>query len=109
MGIYMYNASFELIGTCKGHTSYITAVDFSKDGTCMRSNSGDYELLFWDASTTDYKQNASGRSDYKDTEWATQSAKMAWTVEGIYPKGVDGTYVNSVCGSNDGNYICTGA
>lgn len=71
----------------------------------MRSNSGDYELLFWDNTG---KQDPSGRSNYKNTNWGSHTAKMAWTVEGIYPKGADGTYVNGVCASNDGNYILTG-
>jgi WD40 repeat protein len=33
---------------------------------------------------------------------------MAWTVEGIYPKGADGTFINSVCASPDGQFIMTG-
>jgi microtubule-associated protein-like 1/2 len=91
--------------TCKAHTSYITACDWDESSSIMRSNSGDYELLFWDAQGN---QDPSGRSNYVDTKWATHTAKMAWTVEGIYPGGVDGTYVNSVCASNDENFILTG-
>lgn len=103
--IYVYDGSFNLMYKTSGHSSYITAVDWDESGTIMRSNSGDYELLFWDAQG---KQDASGRSNYKDTKWATQTAKMAWTVEGIYPAGADGTYVNSVTASNDEAFICTG-
>jgi len=46
--IRVYDSSFQLLGTCNGHTSYVTAVDWDAAGECMRSNSGDYELLFWD-------------------------------------------------------------
>lgn len=103
--IYVYDTSYNLIGTCTKHTSYITAIDWAEDGSCMRSNSGDYELLFWDS---EFNQNTSGRSDYQNTVWGSHTAKMTWNVEGVYPAGADGTYVNSVCASNDGAFICTG-
>jgi WD40 repeat protein len=48
--IYVYKAEdWSLIGKCEGHHSYITALDWSEDGKWIRTNSGDYELLFWDA------------------------------------------------------------
>ena len=36
---------------CKGHHSFISHLDFSKDGKVLQSVSGDYELLFWDVAT----------------------------------------------------------
>ena len=41
-------------------------------------------------------------------KFATQTAKFGWCVDGIFPRGVDGTHINSVCGSPDGSLICTG-
>jgi WD40 repeat protein len=32
----------------KGHTSYITHLDWSKDGRIVQSNCGAYEILYWD-------------------------------------------------------------
>jgi len=50
--IYVYKAEdWSLVGKCHGHHSYITALDWSDDNKWIRSNSGDYELLFWDAAT----------------------------------------------------------
>lgn len=103
--IRVYDSSYNLVGTCRGHSSYITAVDWDESSKIMRSNSGDYELLFWDENCN---QDASGRSNYQNTVWASHTAKMAWTVEGIYPKGADGTFINSVCASPDGQFIMTG-
>lgn len=103
--IYVYDASYNCIGKCTGHSSYITAVDWSEDSKTMRSNCGAYELLFWNE---DCSQDPSGRTNYQNTTWASHTAKMAWTVEGIYPKGADGTYVNSVCATPDGEHILTG-
>lgn len=41
-------------------------------------------------------------------EWATHHAKFGWLVEGIFPLGTDGTHINSVDFSKDGNLIATG-
>jgi echinoderm microtubule-associated protein-like 1/2 len=103
--IYMYDNLGNPNGVCKGHTSFITAIDIAEDGSYLRSNSGDYELLFWDNMG---KQDPSGRSNTQDTVWKTQSALMAWHCEGIYPPGADGTYVNSVTASPDGSFLATG-
>jgi WD40 repeat protein len=45
--VYDAKNDFALIGTCTGHSSYIQALDWSQDGSYIRTNSGDYELLFW--------------------------------------------------------------
>ena len=49
--IYIFDVEkkFRRIGICRGHTSYITHIDFSLNGDFMQSNSGDYELLYWQA------------------------------------------------------------
>ena len=46
--IYIYNTSdWSLKGTCKGHSSYIMAIDFCAHNNYLRSNCGAYELLFF--------------------------------------------------------------
>jgi microtubule-associated protein-like 1/2 len=49
--IYIYQRTgvphkFNRIGKCNGHSSFILHLDWSVDGEYLRSNSGDYELLF---------------------------------------------------------------
>lgn len=104
--VYDATAGFSLIGTCTGHSSYIQSLDWSQDGTYIRTNSGDYELLFWMVPSCD--QDKDGMSNTKGTAWATNTVKIAWHVRGIFPKGVDGTHVNGVESSPDGALLATG-
>ena len=50
--IYIYNITqkgkYSPHGKLKGHSSYITALDWSLDGSWIRSSCGAYELLFFD-------------------------------------------------------------
>lgn len=106
-GVYVYStADWSLIGRCKGHSSYITALDWSEDGKWIRSNCGAYELLFFEAATC--KHNPSGRSELKGTNWATTTCPLTWETEGVFPKGVDGTHVNKVGRDPSGAYLVTG-
>mmetsp|Transcript_7135 Transcript_7135/g.5399 ORF Transcript_7135/g.5399 Transcript_7135/m.5399 type:complete len:181 (-) Transcript_7135:51-593(-) len=104
--IYVYDSSsYNLVGTCKAHNSFIVSVDWSSDGKYIRSVCGAHELLFFNGET--YVQEKSGASDTVGTEWATSTAKFGWLVDGIFPKDVDGTHINGVDFSANGELICT--
>lgn len=62
----------------KKHSSYITHIDFSRDGNYLHSTCGAYELLFWDTNTG--KQMTSGASALKDECWSTWTTTLGWPV-----------------------------
>ena len=105
--IYVYDsATYALLGKCSAHNSFIVTLDWSLDGKFIRSCCGAHELLFHSGET--YKHDPSGASGTKDTEWATAHAKFGWLVDGIFPAGTDGTHINGVGFSKDGQLIATG-
>lgn len=108
--IYIYSVEEEgrkytKVGKCSGHSSFVTHIDWSSDGKLLQSNSGDYEMLFWDTETC--KQNVNGK-DLRDTEWHTYTCVLGYPVIGIWPEGSDGTDVNTVARSHDGTVLATG-
>lgn len=95
--IYIYEVSdegkmYHKVGRCSGHSSFVTHIDWSMDGQYLRSNSGDYEILYWHTKTC--KQETQ-KEDYRDLEWATQSCTLAFDSIGVWPDGADGTDVNN--------------
>ena len=101
--IYIYNTNAEgkyrPHGLLRGHSSYITALDWSLDGSWIRSSCGAYELLFFDPEGL--TQVPGGASATTSTTWANHTVKFGWFVEGIYPAGTDGTHINIVDMSKD--------
>ncbi|XP_046859210.1 echinoderm microtubule-associated protein-like 2 [Xenia sp. Carnegie-2017] len=88
-----------------GHSSYITHFDWSKDSQFIQSNSGDYEMLYWDVN--ECKQVSSSFS-MRDTEWDSWSCVLGLPVRGMWPEGADGTDINSCIRSHDKQYLVSG-
>ncbi|XP_063957676.1 77 kDa echinoderm microtubule-associated protein isoform X1 [Lytechinus pictus] len=108
--IYIYSVKetgrkYSKVGRCSGHSSFVTHIDWSADSTKLQSNSGDYELLFWDAETC---KQIVGSKETRDIEWATFTGVLGYPVCGIWPEGSDGTDVNTTARSGNGNILATG-
>lgn len=89
-----------------GHSSFITAIDWSVDSQYIRSVCGAYELLFFKAK--EKKRDPSGASNTIGTTWCDQTCKFGWNVQGVFPSGCDGSHINSVAMSKDQKLIASG-
>ncbi|XP_048516709.1 echinoderm microtubule-associated protein-like 2 isoform X2 [Dendroctonus ponderosae] len=101
--IYVYQVSddgmkYSRVGKCSGHSSFITHVDWAEDNQTLRSNSGDYELLFWNAGTCRQIPQA---SLMRDVEWSSNTCTLTFTTVGIWPENADGSDVNFCDRSHD--------
>ncbi|KAF2905825.1 hypothetical protein ILUMI_00361 [Ignelater luminosus] len=108
--VYVYQVSedgqkYSRVGRCMGHSSYVTHIDWSSDSQTIRSNSGDYELLYWNAGTC---RQVPQSSSFKDTEWATSTCTISFQTIGIWPENADGTDVNCSDRSHDSKLMATG-
>jgi len=104
--MYKYEEGVVLkLGKCSGHSSYVTHLDWSSDSTTILSNSGDYEVLAWDASNC--KQITSA-SSLRNIEWFSQTCTLGFNVIGIWPEGADGTDINACSRSRDKQMLCSG-
>ncbi|XP_032694863.1 echinoderm microtubule-associated protein-like 2 isoform X2 [Lontra canadensis] len=92
------------LGKCSGHSSFITHLDWAQDSSCFVTNSGDYEILYWDPATC--KQITSAEA-VRNVEWATATCVLGFGVFGIWSEGADGTDINAVARSHDGKLLAS--
>ncbi|XP_014471855.1 PREDICTED: echinoderm microtubule-associated protein-like 2 isoform X7 [Dinoponera quadriceps] len=116
--IYIYQVNddatkYSRVGRCMpkrirrhgGHSSFITHLDWSVDGQYLRSNSGDYELLYWNPGVC---RQIPQPSMLRNVDWATHTCVISFETIGIWPEGADGTDVNNCTRSGDGKLLGTG-
>ncbi|XP_043264483.1 echinoderm microtubule-associated protein-like 2 isoform X8 [Colletes gigas] len=116
--IYIYQVNgdatkYSRVGRCmpkrirrrRGHSSFITHVDWSTDGQYLRSNSGDYELLYWNPGVC---RQIPQPSTLRDIEWASHTCIISFETIGIWPEGADGTDINNCSRSSDSKLLATG-
>ncbi|KAM7398914.1 hypothetical protein PAMP_018218 [Pampus punctatissimus] len=107
--IYIYAVAdngrkYSRAGKCTGHSSFVTHLDWSKDSQYLVTNSGDYEILFWEASSGKHVTNM---DTMRNLEWATSTCTLSFNTFGIWPDGADGTDINAVCRSHDGSLLAS--
>jgi WD40 repeat protein len=105
--IYIYETTnYEQVGKATKHNATVTCLDWSMDGSYIKSVCNGYELLYYMMPGGDH--DPSGRSNTTSVDWATGHAKFGWLVDGIYPKGTDGSHINGVDFNEDQSVIACG-
>jgi WD40 repeat protein len=92
---------------CRGHTSYVTHVDWSLDSRVLQSNCGAYEIIYWDAATGRPILSSTDTVE-ADTQWKDWTCVLGFPVMGVWSEGTDGTDVNSCHMSSDARHLVTG-
>ncbi|CAM4554129.1 unnamed protein product [Leuciscus chuanchicus] len=107
--VYIYSVTengrkYSRVGKCTGHSSFVTHLDWSTDSQFIVTNSGDYEILYWEASSGKHVTSADA---VRNLEWATSTCVLGFNVFGIWPESADGTDINAVCRSHDNNLLAS--
>jgi WD40 repeat protein len=118
----MLKRGFPSVRRLRGHTSYITSVNWSIDGQCLQSTCGAGELLFFHAdgkgggkqitstaqASTILMDGGRRTMDLHDWKnWERWSSTLGFPVMGIWPDFSDNTDVNEVSVSKRGRVIAT--
>uniref|UniRef100_A0A7S2WGC3 EML-like second beta-propeller domain-containing protein n=2 Tax=Rhizochromulina marina TaxID=1034831 RepID=A0A7S2WGC3_9STRA len=85
-----------------GHSAVVNHLDWSADSSLLQSNSAAYEVLTWDMSRSrNIQENG-------DTVWHSWGRILGFPVMGIFMEGWDGTDINAIHQSTDGQLLVIG-
>ena len=76
-----FNGIFAAYAVGKGHAAGLTKVDWSKDGTCVRTNADDKFRLYWNSSSGKQDRKA---LEKRDVDFDTNTCTMQWSTMGIW-------------------------
>ena len=102
--IFVFDASrdYRTHCRCAGHTTYITALDWSAGSDVLRTNCAANEVLFWDVLNRGSQVRERSAAHLG---WATESLVMSFTTMGIFEDGDSPDQYNGVDTSSDRSVI----
>lgn len=103
--IYLYSAAqqFKRKAKFSKHNAGIMMLDFAADGKALQSCCSAYETLYSD--TTTGVQIGNAVATLLDTEWASWTCSLGWSVQGVWNGTMDGSDVNAVDRSPSGKLL----
>ncbi|XP_060573407.1 echinoderm microtubule-associated protein-like 6 [Ruditapes philippinarum] len=93
------------VGTCKGASSYITHIDWDKQGKVIMVNSGAKEQLFFEAPRG--RRITLRNQEIEKFDWHSWTSVLGVTCEGLWPPKCDITDINATCAASDMSVIAT--
>jgi len=110
--LYVYDVdnNYKKVSVMKGHSTFVTHMDFSADSRILQSNDAAREILYWDVEVGKQLANS---FDLRDTVWASWTCVYGFSVQGIWDiEGGSEQNILSVCrgnsGSGGGDIVVTG-
>jgi echinoderm microtubule-associated protein-like 6 len=85
-----------------GHSSTIRSIDWSVDSNFIMSTDQSYEIVVFDIRKCQVSKDC-----HRDQTWSSWSSVLGFPVMGIWPPYADGTDVNAVDRSPDGQHLLT--
>lgn len=82
-----------------GHSSKVRHIDWSEDGTYLRTNSADHEVLYWEVNQRSQVTDAEELDSI--TDWASHTCPLDFNSLAIWTRIDDGTDINSCDASQD--------
>merc|ERR1711907_658971 len=102
--VYDCTKGYHRCAILRGHSSYITHLDWTANGKFIQSTDGAYEILYWEAGT--WKQFFRP-TELSDTSYQTWTCVLGWPVMGIWPDYSDGTDVGACDASKSRKLLVT--
>ena len=105
--LYVFDVenNYKKIAVMKGHSTFVTHMDFSENSRILQSNDAAREILYWDVRNGKQLANS---FDLRDTKWSTWTCVFGWSVQGIWEENTGEQNVLSVARSQDGSVVVTG-
>lgn len=93
--IFESTCEWRYVKRLRGHSSFVTHLDWSFDNQLLKSTCGAYELLYWDVAAGKQILSTTDTTE-ADTVWATNTCILGFDVMGIWKPNSSGDDINSV-------------